>query len=470
MRFLLKFSVIYLLLPNILFFYYWIFSPLNIVICLVMLALTIQYFREVQKTIIDNDTVFFWQELIIIITIGFVWTIFSGVGAFTYQSSDFYIQHAKFYNLYNADWPLKYDFNNKPLIYYWGYYLVPIFISKQIHQFSNTLIVVWTMLGFSISFAWIFILLKKSWIKIVLLLIIGCVGQFINYSILYNIFHIDFPKALGTLMSLYEQSTWVPNQIIPAIIVTSIFLFITENKIALSLLILPLSLIFVWCVFPTFILILITIIWVFYSKNYNQIVSLITQSILPFIFIFFPLLLFYISSNGGGISGFVWKFNSPNIAFFDYLRQLVPDLLFILFIIFTNQYTSNRNFTIYITILTLCLGIYRIGFNNDLFHRSSIVLYFIIFVNILQNTPVKNIFRNKYFIIFIIFSSIYPLKEVLKRLRYNVFTSESTRYSYGYFTNKTIYEGFLKFHTKEEALQYSAKENSPYEKYLAPKR
>ena len=469
MKNLLKVSVFYLLLPNLLFFYYWIFSPLNFVICAVLIAYTFYYFRQAEKLNFKENS-FTSKELLWIGIAALAWIIFIGVGGFTWQKEDFYMHNAKFVNLHNSSWPLIFEVNHKYVIYYFGYYLVPMFLAKKIPQFYELLILTWTFFGFFLSSAWLYILLKKDIFKIIFFLFIGSTGQFLALYIFYYLLKIPYPTYPTFPMSLYEQSSWVFNQIIPSIICTAIFLLFIEQKISLKFVIFPISLMFLWAIFPTCILIFVILIWLLINKQSKEILSIAQFSIVPILLIVVPLLLYYASSNGGGISGFIWQFMKPADAVFEYSREILPDatLIFLLIIFFIKN-SVDKKMALACLCLMMLLALLRIGLYNDLFHRSIIILYIVIIYLIFKTISTKYLFRRWYLMFFLIISAIIPVKDFFKRIKINTLTTAPANVRYDYFENKTIYDASLKIHGIQDALQYCSKDNSLYERFLAPK-
>ena len=124
-------SILYLLLPNLLFYYNWFRNPIGILLVIIMIVNFVLYFRA-KNFIAFPDFEITKKQIIILLLISLIWTILTGVGNVVYQFIDFPAHNAKLYEMYKNQWPIKYEHNNLEIIYYWAFYLIPALIMKPL--------------------------------------------------------------------------------------------------------------------------------------------------------------------------------------------------------------------------------------------------------------------------------------------------------------------------------------------------
>ncbi|WP_353722544.1 hypothetical protein [Dyadobacter sp. 676] len=166
-----------------------------------------------RKTFIDL------KDLSIALIGATVLTLASGITGFAFQTMDHWCHNAKFQELLQNDWPLRFPANRPVMAYYFGYYLVPAAFSKLAGHISQAAILIWTGLGVTLGLLWIYISLGHKWWAALLVLFVG-----------------DFPRLFKSIMAhlsiqLYryeeigmehwsnlENLFWAPNQFIPSLI------------------------------------------------------------------------------------------------------------------------------------------------------------------------------------------------------------------------------------------------------------
>lgn len=469
LKLLIAFSTLYLLLPNLLFFYYWFRFPYQIVLTASCLLFGILYFRKLE-VLKDSNTFSINKNLILVfILIGTSWTLVSGVGGLFYQVQDFQGHNVKLLNLVNASWPLKYEYNGEEVIYYFGYYLVPAFLMKLFGGYSAAIFVAWSAIGYSLAFAWIYVLFYGNWKKILAFLFMAETGVFFNAFIFQKIG--DFPQHEWPLFfgSIFQQSTWVPNQFLPIMLTTPLIIYLFRSENPLNLAILPIVLSLIWCVFPIVAIAIVFLLALIIYRKYNIILKLTIES-LPYLILVAPLLIYYQSSNGGGVAEFFLVTANRLGRFPVWAGQIIPQLT--VFLILTFAFipkSKERVLSLALIGLMLSFSLLRVGVFNDLVSRTFIVFFIVELYLIVSHFTSESIVAKPYILI-ILFIDIYiSFFTLYKKTTNNAWVQRDPAYKiYPYNESETIFE-YFKNHgsTPQEIIQYSSKEKSIYQDYLA---
>ena len=327
-----KFSVIYLLLPNLLFCVGWFKIPYSILLPIGFIYLLL---REFRKT--DNSNPLSVKELVSLSTIAAFWTFFCGAGGLSTQSLDWLAHNSKFYDLYKNPWPNYFPEIDRSSCYYFGYYLVPSALSKLAGTLLPSVIVLWTWLGFFLGLGWIYLLINKNIYLLLLLPFVRGVGQLVALLLTkLHIHHAQIPIINPSLRSVFQQTLFVPNQVIPALIVSGIVLhdFFVRKKMDDSFLLITLS--FVWAIFPSIYLVLIfgaLFVQKYLVKNkFKEIfrLSSIRNYLLPGL-LFIPVFVYFLSSAQTAEQGFLWNHASSTVLFFGFASGILVDVFLFLY-------------------------------------------------------------------------------------------------------------------------------------------
>lgn len=226
MKFLHRISILYLILPFILFLFGWvrlsIAIPIAVIILLTIWILIRQPPASNHKFLTSQNT-FHWLLLT-----GF-WLILSGVGGYAFQNWDHNWRNVILRDLINFDWPVYYSQPERGpinmLIYYVGYWLPSAWIGKLFGwKAANLVLFLWTWLGVILVTLHLASALKTSVIKSSLLLIFFSGLDFIGTllfpqdypTILPPITHLETWAGNLQYSSLTTQLFWVFNQAVPA--------------------------------------------------------------------------------------------------------------------------------------------------------------------------------------------------------------------------------------------------------------
>ena len=478
--FLRKLSIGYLLLPNLAFFGGWFRQPYSTFLIVGYLLLMI---REIRKPKSAAD--FSLSDIMFLLLFAIIWTIFSGVNGIVAQTADFHAHNAKFFDLYNNDWPNYFAEIDRYSCYYFGYFLIPALVSKLAGTFIPSTLFLWSAIGYFIGASWVYYLVHKSRNLLFAFLWFKGVGHIIFYTLKKSLF-IVAPFYLPMIRATFEQSQWVPNQLIPTLIVTCIFLYDAFHRQEPQDSFLPLTLLLIWGIFPALSLFLIFSVICFKKYIIQQSLSELFSSDsllkywIPFILIW-PTLIYFLSSNGSQ-TGVLWKYdNFYKISFFYLIGFFIDWLLYFLLIKYTQKKSPwlDTWFINTLFILFLLASFLRIGKNNDWFLRGQIPFFLIVVITLLRHFSISEFtfilgskkiqatFAIAALTAFVQFGfSCYLLRD---NMLIGKFFPTVTRYvpiEYDQFPN--VYQALKSLHPKDaDAEQYLGKKGSFYEKHLA---
>lgn len=477
-----KLSITYILIPNLLFSFGWFRQPYAGILIIGYIFLLLREFRK--KEVSESYS---FKEVIFLMLIALIWTFFSGAGGFSDQKSDFFAHNAKFYDLYKNPWPTYFQEIDRYACYYFGYFLVPSFIAKCIGQLHPLIIYFWTVIGYFLGFAWLYLLIDRNKAGLFAFFWFRGIGYILCLA-LQKTNLINIPVFRPVINGLVQQSMYAPNQFLGTWIVTCILIYDAFLKRQLKESVFPITLVVIWGVFPSVSLVLIYIfLWIrhfFAGKNYKELLtfSSISNFILPSLLIL-PALIYFLSANSGTIKGFLWQFGDPAQITFYYLVGIFLDLIIYFFLI---RSLRSREKLIpfwlmkYLFLLIFIYSLYRIGYNNDWFYRTQIPIFIVIVIVLIRGAnsyikdrllPASAFMKGLSFLVIammclqmtayvhlirdnIIVKTFFPSATAFKPMPYN-------KYDNVYQLMKTVYKD------RGDAEQYLGAKNSIYELYLS---
>ncbi len=175
MKFLHRLSILYLVLPFIIFCMGWLRLSIAIPVTALTLWALWQLFNHLPITSYQSPTSNLHFFLPAFLLTG-LWVLLSGVGGYTFQNWDHHWRNAVLHDLITYDWPVIYSSPERGpitmLVYYVGYWLPAAFIGKAFGwQAANFTLFLWTWLGVFLVTFQLGNLLKTSPLKFALLLI-----------------------------------------------------------------------------------------------------------------------------------------------------------------------------------------------------------------------------------------------------------------------------------------------------------
>lgn len=479
-----KCSVTYLLLPNLLFSLGWFRQPFSL---FMVLGYVFLFYRELTKR--DFSYQLSLRNILFLAIYAVAWTFFCGINGYTSQSHDWLAHNVKFYDLFKNEWPIYFSEVGRYARYYFGYYLVPAFCSKFYGRLLTELLVLWTFLGFFLGLTWVFVLINKSKLLLLLFICLRGFGQIVFFLLNFlGVAHLQAVIFNPSIRSIFEQSTYAPNQVIPALIACGILVHDFVNRRHIDQTFFVITLVFVWAVFPALTLMLVFAVLFIHRYLINGQWRLLTWSVvlksylIPGV-ILVPIFIYFGSSEPISTQGFLWDFNPKNVIFMGYISGIIVDFLIFYSVV---AMLVNKNAIVPFWIVNVLfavlaiLSIYRIWIYNDLFFRGILPVCMILYIIILRGVqtsyhekkwPVTKLFYPIAGLIVLLALGLLIVKAPL--LRDNVIANYffATRDSY----KNSAYDGFkntyqmlsVGYQDSLGAEQYLSSSNSLYGQFLS---
>ncbi len=226
MKNLHRITILYLIIPFIIFCMGWLRLSIAIPTAVVILFATWQLLKQSPAT---QFTFHFSPRTFYFLLITFTWLLLSGVGGYTFQNWDHNWRNAVLHDLINYDWPVFYSTPEsgpaKMLVYYVGYWLPSALVGKLLGwQAANFFLFLWTWLGVTLVALHLASALKTSPVKTILLLIffsgMDALGTLLlapEYPTLFPaVTHLEIWSGSLQYSSFTTQLFWVFNQAVPA--------------------------------------------------------------------------------------------------------------------------------------------------------------------------------------------------------------------------------------------------------------
>ncbi|MBF0360449.1 MAG: hypothetical protein HQK49_05520 [Oligoflexia bacterium] len=467
-------SLIYIVIPNLLFFGLWMRPlyaiPVSIGLIISTIIVSLQFKKEKSDFAEVNVNLL---TLITFIAVIFFWVYLSGIGGFYFQNGDYVKHNALFYDLVNSDWPTTYVAKMKgeqfPLVYYLGYYLAPSMMEKlfgfAVGEWSCYYLAV---IGMILSCAWLIKLTKKFDLATLIFFVFFCGLDFLGYLMFQQKFpddwsqHIEWWTWIWQFSSTTTMLFWVPHQLIPGWIITALILEQTFWKKRVESVFFISTLSIMWTSFVAVGLLPYVILGaiLYYSKKVFSFANIFSAIILV------PILFFYfISTNPYQSAGSILTMYAHYKLWFWMPMFIFMEIgVYYLFILkkitnFKELFTTEIYIPLSFLIL-FALLFYRFGEFNDLAMRASIPPLIILQIYLWKNLPAVNRWYRSFsfyiFVILFIIGSIAPIHEIFRSV-----SNPDVRGRYISITNL----GRTYIHLMS---QYMGNANSFYFKYLAP--
>jgi hypothetical protein len=479
-------SIFYLLAPNLLFFTSWVNMPIGVAGIIVLLYLSL---KEVKDASFGAVKILDTSDLL---TIGFAsvfLTVVSGINGYVFQNVDYWAHNVKFYELLTHKWPIRIPADGPVISYYYGFYVIPALASKLTGAVNETFIFLWTWLGLSIGIAWLYVVLNKKILFVWLTLCIGDLPRVIkSFLSIFSVRLYEFGNFGIENWSNFENLLWVPNQIIPTLIIGGMFVYVLMKRLQIDLLVLPIALSFWWAVFPAFVCGLLVgglvVRGWFQARFQIRLSEAFNRVIIPFL-VCLPVLIFYLSHDGELVSGFLWEFTSnPANSFAEYLVNIVINA-----VLFLTAYLYFRRIGLpsltqipffCIVFLQLFFPIYRLGEVSDFLFRG--MMPFLLIIGLYLFYPLtRDGFKATYSLLrssgwgmfltsMLVLSSVTGTTQLYRAARINRLSdNQGVKFEpipYDAYAN--VYEVIKAKWSPEGADQYLGNAGSFYEKYMAP--
>ncbi|WP_143061642.1 hypothetical protein [Dyadobacter sp. SG02] len=403
---------------------------------------------------------------------------------------DHWCHNAKFQELLQNDWPLRFPVGRPVMAYYFGYYLVPAAFFKLTGSISAAIILIWTSLGITLGLLWIYISLNRKWWAVFLVL---CVGDFprvfkgiaAHWSVqLYRYEEIGVEH-----WSNLENLFWAPNQFIPSLILGGMLFHVIRFRLDYAWLCFPTVLALWWAVFPAFVMGLITALLLGFRWMRRRIsfCEFFERVLLPVIAAV-PVLLLFQSHPHPPEHGPIWEFRSDaGNLLREYLANTVTDVLLFVIVFLAARRAGLPGIATVPFLLLICITLLfpliRVGKVNDMLLRGMMPVLIVIGCCLLYpftSQPLPKVFaalRANMTCMAIVLALALPAVVGLGRLsraaRFNRITAlwdtaDLKFVPMPYDAYPSLYETLRKRWSQQEAEQYLGKPDSFYEKYIAP--
>ncbi len=229
----------YLVLPIIIFFFFWLKRPIGIpAVLIVMIGTFLCYkahdFKSINFIPLSEISKI---NLLSIFAIVIFWVILSGVGGYTWQNADHYTRNQTFNVMVSNPWPVYSNTSaHVPLVYYIGYWLPAAVIGKLFGLQAGYLFqAIWAVIGILLCYGLICLKRKKVsvWPMMIFVFFSGldAIGTTFIQADTLKIFgseHIEWWAWFYQYSSITTQLFWVFNQALPAW-VACLFIFLYEK-------------------------------------------------------------------------------------------------------------------------------------------------------------------------------------------------------------------------------------------------
>ena len=399
-------SFIYLALPVLLFFIFFLKPLWSVVFSIALVFSGVIAFRDLSKT--DNliigkekQTVISPILVVVFAVIALVWAFISGIGEFAWTTADHTVRAAVLNDLVDYKWPVIYDMSTQlnPMVkdalpggkatfaYYFTFWLVPAGIGKVFGVFAaRVALLLWSALGLFLIMLGIAIMQKKaSWTAALMFLFFG------GFDIVPYLYQTEILHAYSTWEG-WNTELWVHgnfyqtmntfHQCIPGWLVTLLIIDSRNNKHIGTIG----SLMFCYSpwatigILPIAIYELLASKWKSVEKKQKITNILSVGNILMPIIICAVFALFYTAnSKATSIRGFIWNFfGTPQKLLLVYVGYLLVEFGVWAMILFKDNKNNGLYWVALITLIVF--PIYKMSEANDLLMRGTLAPMFVILI------------------------------------------------------------------------------------------
>ena len=386
-----KITIIYLIIPMVIFLIGWLNPLVALVSCTVLLIVVFQVFKGLLNRKLEIKK----SQLIFMFLIAVVWCILAGIGGLYYQSTDWHMRNAIFRDLVNFSYPVIYD-NGAALVYYMGFFLPGAIVGKLVlflhaspewaYKIGCLFSLLYSSVGIGLLFLHLMLLTnakKKQYFLIILLFILfSGLDILFGSSNYFGCWHIEWHKPFFQLSSNTTLLFWVYNQAIAPWLLTALFLRRPYNisnygflgTLGLFYAPMPFIGLFIYLISMAIFMFLKRLnkrYFIRFLKNLFNIKNILS------IFVLLPIFYLYYSSNLTASSRH-YSIANPLIIWFNVLVEVG----IFLFIIYKN---NRKNPIYYVTVFILFFcTLFKLKGNADFCMRTTIPVTFVLFVLVVK--------------------------------------------------------------------------------------
>ncbi|PWK28310.1 hypothetical protein LV89_01093 [Arcicella aurantiaca] len=476
-------SILYLLIPSILFLLTWVHLWISIPCVLFISFYTWKtVFQQGIQAPINTLTL---QNIVLSIFLSIVLNFVLGIGEFRPQTYDFQANNFKYYDLITNDLPVYYAKQQTYLCYYTGYYLPSALLAKVFGLATCRYIsFIWSVLGLSLVFTWITTFTPKNAFSILLVVVVFS-NTWIAVKLLMNVeffqeylqpYYFQLNQFKLITQSFVKNYAWATQHTLPACLGACMIIEEFRKKQSESdlkyLLLMLLSTMF-WS--PLTTIGLFPFVAISFLINFKNVFSATKRKDLGLMFLltisFIPLILYFISTEGvhANNTEFIWQ---TGVSWWLFFYLLYAFSNFIGWGILLRLYENTPKLLWIIAVFFPCLiAIYRIGIYNDFNIRVSFPSFFmlsiLVGISVIERLNWKSVSGG--IILFVLFfnslsninqleKGIFPAKILTTIEKPFIFKAtnmlEFQRVAYG---------------DESAVLEYSLKKDSVFERYFLKK-
>lgn len=380
-------TVLYLLIPSVLFLLTWIHLWIGIP-CVLFIAF--YTWKIGQESEISTDKISIsLQNVLLCLSISIGLNCMLGIGEFLPQTYDFQANNYKYYDLITHRLPVYYPEQKTFLCYYTGYYLPSALLAKVFGiESCRYFSFLWSVIGMALVFLWISTFTRKNIIGLLTIVLLFAHAWFVIKLLMYFEYFQEYLQPYFIQLnhfklitsSLIKNYAWATQHTIPACLGVCVIIENFRHKTDLKYLLLMLLSTMFWS--PLTSLGLFPFVAFYFLKDAKNLLS--SKSVKDLILMLFliisfsPLLLYFVSTEGihENNTEFIWQ-TGVSLWWIYYLIYAVSN--FIIWGILLN-YCDNKYKTLWqIAVIFPCLiAIYRIGIYNDFNIRVSFPSFFML--------------------------------------------------------------------------------------------
>ena len=473
-------TILYLLIPSVLFLLTWIHLWIGIPCVLFIVFYT---WKTLQKTTVStHETFISLSTFLLCLGISIALNYVLGIGEFRPQTYDFQANNFKYYDLITHQLPVYYAEQKTYLCYYTGYYLPSALLAKVFGiETCRYFSFIWSVFGMWLVFLWISTFTRKNIIGLLTIVLLFANAWFaikllINFAYFQEHlqpYYIQLNQFKLITSPLIKNYAWATQHTIPACLGVCVSIDNFRTKTNLKYLLLMLLSTMFWS--PLTAVGLFPFVAFYFLKDLKNVFSINSiRSLMLMMFLilsFTPLLLYFISTEGIHVNNteFIWQTGVKSWWIF-YLIYTISN--FIIWGFFLNH-TKNQYKILWkiAVIFPSIIAIYRIGIYNDFNVRVSFPSFFmlsiLVGISVVEKLKIKSLIGVGIMLLMIL-NSLANLNHIKNTFDYEELLTTIEKPFI--FKAKNMLEFQRVAYGDESAvLEYSLKKDSVFEKYFLKK-
>ena len=473
-------TILYLLIPSVLFLLTWIQLWIGIPCVLFIVFYT---WKTLQKTTVStHETIISLSTFSFCLGISIILNYILGIGEFRPQTYDFQANNFKYYDLITHQLPIYYAEQKTYLCYYTGYYLPSALLAKVFGiETCRYFSFIWSVFGMWLVFLWISTFSRKNIIGLLMIVLLFANAWFaikllINFAYFQEHlqpYYIQLNQFKLITSPLIKNYAWATQHTIPACLGVCVSIDNFRTKTNLKYLLLMLLSTMFWS--PLTAVGLFPFVAFYFLKDLKNVFSINSiGSLMLMMFLilsFTPLLLYFISTEGIHVNNteFIWQTGVKSWWIF-YLIYTISN--FIIWGFFLNHTKNQYKILWKIAVIFPCIiAIYRIGIYNDFNVRVSFPSFFmlsiLVGISVVEKLKIKSLIGVGIMLL-IILNSLANLNHLRNTFGYEKLLTTIEKPFI--FKAKNMLEFQRVAYGDESAvLEYSLKKDSVFEKYFLKK-